>query len=359
MKHSARSQSGLTLIELMIAMVMGLFLLAGVLAVFVSSKQAYRTNDALARVQESGRFALEFLSRDIRNAGLSGCARTDRIANTLNNPGSWWSNFEQGAIVGYAGDDDTFPARTGFGTNPADRIAGTDAFLIRGGSSTFFSIVQHNPSAASFQLNALNQIAPGSIVMVCDNRQASIFQVTNANASNVTMVHNTGQATPGNCTQRLGFPAPAWPGGCGPQAGTLYSYGPDSSLVEFTAAAYYIGASSQGGGRSLYRVRLNGGAPAAPQELVEGIQDMRIVYGRDANGDRQVDGGTYVAPATIPANRWNEVVSVRLNLLAISAEERVTPAAQTIAFAGANVAIPNNRLAQVFTSTVGLRNNLP
>lgn len=357
MNQARTTQHGVTIIELMIAMVLGLFLLAGVLTIFVSSKQAYRTNDALSRVQESGRFAMEFLSRDLRNAGLTGCANTDRIANTLNNPGNWWSNFDQGALVGYAGNDGTFPARAGFGTNPADRIAGTDAFLVRGGRSTSYAIVAHNPAAASFQLSALNTIAPGSIIMVCDNRQASIFQVTNANASNVTMVHNTGQETPGNCTQRLGFPAPAWPGSCGPQAGTLYAFGPDSSLVEFTASAYYIGASSQGGGRSLYRVTLNGGSPQTPQELVEGVHDMRLSYGLDTNGDRQLDG-SYVGAATV--TNWNNAVAARINLLAISSEQQVTTTGgQTIAFAGANVAVPNNRLAQVFTSTIGLRNRLP
>ena len=65
---------GFTLVEILIAMMIGLFLLAGVLQIFINSKQSYRMQEALARLQESGRFALDFLDRDIRMAGYRGCA---------------------------------------------------------------------------------------------------------------------------------------------------------------------------------------------------------------------------------------------------------------------------------------------
>lgn len=351
MTYHRRGQGGLTLIELMVAMTIGLFLLAGVIGVFVSSKQTYRTNEALSRVQESGRFAMEFIAYDIRMAGLTGCGQTDRIANTLNNPGSWWIDFGSGGIIGYGGAT-AFPPQA-FEGSGGNRIAGTDAFILRGGRPTHYSIESHTPNSANFKLNALHELANGSIVMVCDNRQASIFQVTNVNASNVTVVHNTGSSeTPGNCTQLLGFPAPTT---CGPQEGTEYQYGPDSMLVEYTSTAYYIGRN-QSNGRSLYRISLNAGTPAAPQELVEGLHDMRVVYGRDTSNNNQVND--YVAPGTV--TNWNNVLAARVSLLAISEEANVTAGGQqTVSFAGSNVAIPNNRLGQVFTSTVALRNRLP
>jgi hypothetical protein len=64
-----RRQSGFTLVELMIASFLGLFLVGGLIHLFVSSGQGYRANDALARVQESGRFAMDILARDIRQVG--------------------------------------------------------------------------------------------------------------------------------------------------------------------------------------------------------------------------------------------------------------------------------------------------
>ena len=66
-------QTGMTLIEIMIALLIGVFLLGGVLQIFVGSKQTNRMQEGLSRLQESGRFAMDFLSRDIRMAGSWGC----------------------------------------------------------------------------------------------------------------------------------------------------------------------------------------------------------------------------------------------------------------------------------------------
>lgn len=64
-----RQQSGLSLVELMVALLLGLVLMTGIIQVFLSSRQTYATNEAMARLQENGRFALEFLSRGARLAG--------------------------------------------------------------------------------------------------------------------------------------------------------------------------------------------------------------------------------------------------------------------------------------------------
>jgi type IV pilus assembly protein PilW len=62
-------QRGLTLIELMVGLVLGLFVLAGLLALFVGNKQTYRAQDAAADLQANARFALEILNREARKAG--------------------------------------------------------------------------------------------------------------------------------------------------------------------------------------------------------------------------------------------------------------------------------------------------
>jgi type IV pilus assembly protein PilW len=68
-------QTGLTLIEIMIALLIGAFLLGGVLQIFITSKQTYRMQENLSRLQENGRFAMEFLSKDIRMAGYWDCMK--------------------------------------------------------------------------------------------------------------------------------------------------------------------------------------------------------------------------------------------------------------------------------------------
>jgi len=63
-------QQGLSLIELLVATAIGLFLLAVISVVFVGAKTTYLTQDANARLQENSRYAIEFLSRQVRNAGF-------------------------------------------------------------------------------------------------------------------------------------------------------------------------------------------------------------------------------------------------------------------------------------------------
>ncbi len=75
--HDRRSgpnarQRGVTLVELMIAMLLGLFLVGGVFLMFDRTKQAYRYQSGLAQVQEQGRFAISFLTRSLRIAGFPG-----------------------------------------------------------------------------------------------------------------------------------------------------------------------------------------------------------------------------------------------------------------------------------------------
>lgn len=62
-------QAGLSLVELMVALVIGLLLLSGVIQIFLGSKQGYNTQENISRVQETGRFATLFLTRSVRQAG--------------------------------------------------------------------------------------------------------------------------------------------------------------------------------------------------------------------------------------------------------------------------------------------------
>ena len=66
-------QSGLSLIELMIALALGVILLLGLIEIFGSVRASFNAAEARARIQESGRFSLEFMRRDVRMAGHLGC----------------------------------------------------------------------------------------------------------------------------------------------------------------------------------------------------------------------------------------------------------------------------------------------
>ena len=68
-----RSQAGLSLVELMVAMTLGLLLLSGMIAVFSGNQRSAELNTAMANLQESARFALSRMSKDMRLAGHQGC----------------------------------------------------------------------------------------------------------------------------------------------------------------------------------------------------------------------------------------------------------------------------------------------
>lgn len=69
MRYPVRKQQGMTLVELMIALVLGLFVVGGVIQIFMSGSASYRVQEGLGRLQESARFADFYLGRVLRNAG--------------------------------------------------------------------------------------------------------------------------------------------------------------------------------------------------------------------------------------------------------------------------------------------------
>lgn len=112
-------QRGFSLIELMIAMVIGLFLLLGVIQVFVGSRMTYQVHEGIGRIQENGRFAIEILSRQVRKAGFRSSFRLsestifgagNRVLDGRNNvAGGGTDSVVAGSdklIIRYQGDTD-------------------------------------------------------------------------------------------------------------------------------------------------------------------------------------------------------------------------------------------------------------
>lgn len=355
--NSLTMQSGLSLIELMIAMLISLLLIGGTIQIFISNKATYRLTEAQSRLQENARFAIMFLTRDIRMAGFIPCGRTTNMANTINSSSDWWLDFFNNGLNGYEGGASTFPADfPSVGTTAGDRVTTTDAIVALGGTSVSACVTSHSTSAASFSLcNPTSGIAQGDLLMVCDATNSSMFQMTTpaGTGPHSTIVHNSSSSsslTPGNCTKGLGFPVD-----CTTTNGTPYEYGADAQIVKFQATAYFIGISQSGTTNSLYRRSLentSGNIAPVSQEIVEGIENMQVLYGEDT--DATPDG---VANYYVSANNVTDmanVVSVRITLTA-STNDNVTTSDQTHSITGAT----DKRLRQTFTTTIGIRNRLP
>lgn len=345
------NQAGLSMIELMIAMVIGLILTAAVLQIFIGSKATYSTQASLARLQENGRFALEYLSRDLRVTGFIGCSTKNTIANTLEDDSSDVYDFiDFSNLLG--GEDNVDGSATYGGVKP---LAGSDVITVKyadqGGRCTIDS---HDPANFKIVCESKHDYQKGDVLVVSDCSHTAIFQQTNANADSTNRnIRNEKENTvkPGNRTQGLGSPV------SDTVDGTSYSFAPGASVFSLKAYRFFV-AQNSFGEPSLYRqgiVNNSAKLELAPAvELVEGVEDMQILYGEDTDGDNRVD--RYVDANTV--SDFDDVVAVRVSLVIQSNEENIVKGDQTLKYNGADVTYNDGRLRKVFSSTIALRNRL-
>lgn len=363
--HFSWNQRGFSLVEILVALAISLFLTIGVIQLFVGSKQTYRSYDALSRMQENGRFALEVMSRDIRMAGYYGCLSASMaITNTLNTPNQYYWNFGQ-AIQGFESTaaNTWAPALDASILTPFDQ-GNVDAITVRGVDGPSASVLDHGSGTTDPRVPTGNSFAVCDIVIVANCQAASAFQVTGiANAAAVaavvgppavpaipagqTLAHTTTLPAacttgPGNSTNNLG--AINYTGG---------------EIARVSTKSYYIRIGASGRPALWRRV-----GPNAPEELVEGVERMQIVYGEDT-APAGVPPRPSIARQYAAANavtNWNNVVSVRINLLLASLDDNLVTNPQTVIFpadTGVAVAVGDRRLRQGFSTTVGIRNRLP
>lgn len=106
-RRVGRQPRGFTLIELMVAMLLGLIVVAGISSVFLANIKSFHSNTALSDVQSNARIAFTMMARDIRQAGFSGCnSHTPHMANVLNNgPANggtkWWADWGTNNVHGF------------------------------------------------------------------------------------------------------------------------------------------------------------------------------------------------------------------------------------------------------------------
>lgn len=311
--------AGFTLIELMIALVLGLVVIAAAIAVFLSNKQAYVTNDALSEIQDNSRVAFELMARDIRQAGLIPCGDNGRIANVLsdgpNAGGSvdWFANFSN-AVYGYD-DATTDPALQSLTTNTP--VAGSNSIELIGAGDVNVTLGPqpngNNPANLTLSA-ATTQLNDGDIILICSPDHATIAQVTSLQSANTVLVHDTGNgvAIPGNCSKGLGYPTV-----CSTNGNTDPAFPPNSQISRLAANDWYLCNNAQGG-TSLCRISLQssgGNAGTVAQEMVRNVTRLQFTY--HVNG-----AANYVTAGTLTATDWPKVDGVLMNLTLASTSKR-------------------------------------
>src|SRR5256885_8800685 len=257
-------QRGLTLVELMVAIAIGLVILAALSALFVNSSRARREVELSADVIENGRYGIDILGRHLSQAGFYGTlslptGTTIDLCST--DPAVWTSSL---AVHAY-----------GLNNAAADpgclaRKAGTDAIFIQRASTCITT--DAGAGCAEDASNAYLQISE------CGTEySATPFVVAVGN-----------DATP------FVLQSKACDGTKAPKRKLIRRF-------------YYISAADV-----LSYIDVTTSGPAPPVELVENIEQMQLEYAIDDNADGTPDRFT----ATPVAADWPKVIGVRVGLLA-------------------------------------------
>jgi len=355
-----KSQTGLTLIELLIAVVLGLVLSAGALLMFISNKQTATLQEQFAGVQENGRFATDILMREIRPVGYFGCgSATPVVINTLKaGTGIESFDFSRG-VYGYEASGGGWANNNDGGSPDSDitdeAVAGTDILMFKVVEGADCRVNNHEVKAAlgggcgcpytkclgqetdKLEVSAQCGLAEDDIVIISDCVNAAIFQITDVDTdSGVSEIQNKDDTnSPGNCTEELG---------------SSYVNG---SIMKMYANIFMV-KNNASGVPSLYRYRNN-----VEQELIEGVEDLQLTYGEDTSDN----GAVNVYRTADNVSDWDNVLSIRLNLL-VRSLDTILENAQTIGIdrdgdgATETVDTSDMRLRQVFSTTVVLRNRM-
>jgi len=238
-----RQSRGFSLVELLVAMVIGLVLLGGLVTLMVNSKKNYAQQDYSARLHENARFAMQFLSYDIRMAGYYGCSNeiiNDSSVAAVSVPSPSTNPDEVTITYGEPYDDDN-----------SVRIVDVD-----------------DSNSNLWTLNRLpddwGDDIVGDTVVVGDCGSSAVTTVSAVDTDNTTITVSGG-------LDRIFDPA-------------INDAGP-ITVRRFVSNTYSIDTSGESGIPVLMR---------DSQELVEGVENMRLLY-QAAAGDNFVTGSS--APA--------------------------------------------------------------
>ncbi|MYM64591.1 PilW family protein [Pseudomaricurvus sp. HS19] len=362
-KHSR----GFTVVELMIALTLGVLLLMGLVQIFQSSNNLSRTETGLSRVQEVGRYAMDLIASDIRMVGYYGCADPNNLDVTImaeQGAGDFATSSLEGFEVSSSGvfapavavGDTLAGIQSGTATTGAITARpGSDVVRIKYAELTTASLVGNtDPNNANVVFNGNPTcIDKDDLVVISDCSSAHIFRNTNntCNDDGTPNVNNSGSVTFAHAIS-----------GGGPYGGNNTNkiepgYGPGASLLSYRDITYFVGDTGRNTTAgdpiyALYRI-VNGGAT---EELLEGVEFMKLQY-----AERLDSGNLRTVTASDATLNMLSVSSVKLGML-IQDFDNTLPQADTTSYevAGINVSAAAHSggkyMRKAFSTTVKLRN---
>ena len=367
---------GFSLVELMVAIAIGLVILAGVITVFVAQRQVYGTATAQASIQNAENAIAAMVAPAVRGAGFAGCGAFSTTGSIIDS-GSLAYNFSA-PLFGYGANTPMTALNAANVSNTGDWTpaldsslaglseAGSDMIVVGGELPGTIPVPVTNIVGNSGQLSILSQpfpppstatVQPGMIGAVSDCSKSIAFTIYSqaANSTNIIIHHDQGTGIGSN--KQADF-APNFPLG--------------SQFVLLQQEAFYVG-QGPGGQSALYGAAMmcgqwqslsvlttgcskgngpnNGGTP--PQPLVPGVDNMQILYGIGPGGVTQ-----QWVPASLVSN-WAQVNAVRMGFLIEGPLGSATPGANLTQWTVLNTKVtvpPDTRLRHVYVMTLSIRN---
>ncbi|WP_062268572.1 PilW family protein [Endozoicomonas arenosclerae] len=343
-------QAGLSLVEMMVAMLLGLILIAGIGHLFLSANRTYMLQDELSRIQENARFAIDLIARDIRMAASTGCPFSSELANAVYSATDdrvWMAHFDKG-ILG-------IPL---VNKSRIDTNAISESIVIhRIDQENSFTVASHNTGTARMTLSAPHGFNQGDLLAAVrsDCQGVSVFKA-GANTTGSTVSHESASSgTLYNCTSQLGGTYNCLTSG----ADAKVENHTGSQIYPLSSVAYYLRESN--GVPNLYRRfsgEMSSGAINSAEALLEGVEGLNLLYGYDSDADGIANQYRTAADIGLFSMEWRNVTSVRMELLVRSFQE-VTDIPQSYFFAGNRITPTDNFLRRTFVMTMELRNRIP
>lgn len=352
MKKRFVHQRGLSLIEMMIAIVIGLFLITMLLSLYLVQSQTYRTTASQGFTQNAENAIAQIILPTIRQAGFAGCLTLLNAQSNLTAGGPpplGTINTNPSMIMGYeatTGITQFNAANSSTAGNWSPNLDSTLAGLIEAGSDVLvvlgptpnsqpMAVSSITPTGNSFTIQGASGAIAGQYGVISDCAKASIFRISNVSGN--TISHTQGGGGLSNVSDT--FPV---------------SYPIGAQFIPLQQMAFFIG-QGLGGQSSLMRATYNGSTWTV-QPLVPGVDTMQVLYGIGVSGVP-----TRYVPASGVVN-WGNVYSVRLAFIiegqiASGGANSVNPTQFSILGVTMNLPV-DNRLRHVFEMTIKVRNSL-
>ncbi|HZF14393.1 MAG TPA: PilW family protein [Steroidobacteraceae bacterium] len=291
-KHrSARRIAGMSMVELLVAMTIGTFLMWGAITVYSRSRTTYQVSEQVSRLQENARYAVSVIEPDIRLANY------------------WGLTNDSTVVTGTARPVDVASPLQGTTNICGNNFAVNLGEIIRGDNNGYAL-----PCAAYTSADVTGGVAQTGTDSLTVRR---VTVAPTALANNMLQMYTT----------RSGQFTQVFKNGVAPAA-----LGPNAEIHDVIVDTFYIDRDSVGRPNipALRRKFLISGPAFGDQEVISGVEDMQVQFGidlgRDANNDGVVDdidgngpdsytgvASQFVNPNAVPATAL--VVAVRFWLL--------------------------------------------